>query len=107
MQNLYTGLDEHQAFRVGAWDANSFPSSAGTGEGVYFSRAEDKIEAHRQAVKEAIRGYFRTRTYSKPKEITGRVFLSEEPRSFYDAGICRSTVRIKIDPDEITGYSIH
>lgn len=98
-------LEEHHKLRLNLWSANTFPAAAGTGSADYFAGPPEKINAHKQAMKEAIRGYLRKRIYNKPKEIRGNVALLEAPVCRYASGKYVSTVRVKIDFEEIVEYS--
>ncbi len=98
-------LEEHQKLRIQLWAANTFPAARGTGSVYYFAGPTEKITAHKEAMKEAIRGYLRKRIYNKPKEIRGRLVLREVPNCRYASGEYVSTVRIKIDFEEIVEYT--
>ncbi len=98
-------LEEHQKLRIQLWSANTFPAATGTGSADYFAGPPEKIKAHKEPMKEAIRGYLRKRIYNKPKEIRGRLVLQEAPDCRYASGEYVSTVRIKIDFEEIVEYT--
>ena len=100
-------LADHEGRRLEGWKSNAYVSAAGRGSAGYFEGPDNKLEAYRQAAKESIRAYLRNKVYNKPKEILGRLALTEAPRCFYESGLYVSTVKVRIQFDEITGYSLH
>ncbi len=61
-------------------------------------------ESFDEAVKQALRNYFRQVVPNKPKSISGSLALTEMPRSFADGGMVHSSVRIVIDVDEVEAW---
>lgn len=99
-------LEEFEQYRVTGWRKNTTPRISGRGEGVYFSGPEEKITAHKNAVKSAIREYLRKQTYNKPKEAAGRFVFTEAPRVFAEGGRYVSAVDLKLLLDELTPYTV-
>jgi hypothetical protein len=99
-------LEEFERYRLEAWKKNTTPRISGRGEGVYFSGPEEKITAHKNAVKSAVREYLRKQTYNKPKEAAGRFVFTEAPRVFAEGGRYVSAVDIKLLLDKLTPYTV-
>lgn len=106
---LYAVIDyrlaEHEQYRVEAWERNTAVPLSGRGEGVYFTGPEEKITAHTNAVKSAIREYLRTLTYNKPREVRGTFVFAESPRVFAESGKYVSSVQIRLILDSLEPYS--
>ncbi len=89
------------------WESNLHPSATAFGEGNLFRGREEKLNAIREGVKEAVRGYLRTREYNKPREISGLVAFASAPYVIIDAGVYRAKVEVKLDIREIVPYKIY
>lgn len=98
-------LKEYEGYRVAGWDANTFVQLTGIGEGVYFTGPEEKITAHKNSAKSALREYLRELVYNKPKQVKGEFIFAESPRIFAAGGKYVSTVSINLQLDEIKEYT--
>lgn len=92
---------DYEIARLQGWYGSSFPGSSARGASADHGDLRSREESLKAAVKEAIRSYFRTVIFNKPREITGRVALREMPRSFPDGGQIHSFVNITIDSDRV------
>lgn len=92
---------DYEIARLQGWYGSSFPGSSARGAATDHGDLRSREESLKAAVKEAIRSYFRTVIFNKPREITGRVALREMPRSFPDGGQIHSFVNITIDSDRV------
>lgn len=99
-------LMDFQTKRIGVWKSNQIPVSTGKGAGSLFKGYKNKITAHENAVKEAIREYLRSKIHNKPRKIECKVLLAGAPVSGIKAGEYLSTVRVRIITDKITPYRI-
>ncbi len=98
-------LEEYEQHRISAWETNTAPRLSGTGDGVYFTGPEEKITAHKNAAKSALRAYLRDLTYNKPKEVTGTFIFTEAPRVFPSGGRYVSSASIKLELENVKPYS--
>ena len=99
-------LEEFEQYRITGWRKNTTPRISGKGDGVYFSGPDEKITAHKNAVKSAIREYLRKQTYNKPRRAAGRFVFTEAPRVFAEGGKYVSAVDIKLLLDELKPYTV-
>jgi hypothetical protein len=79
--------------------SNLMGSAAGLGDAPLFAGWQEKMNAIRNSVKQAVREYARGRIDNKPLKVTGTVFLNGAPRVEILQGAfhARSNVRLKID----------
>ncbi len=68
------------------WHSGSFPSIGGRGEALVFDGVESVKTACENAAKSAIRQYSQNIIKNKPKEINGKILLTDFPRYYIDAG---------------------
>jgi hypothetical protein len=99
-------LEEFEQYRLAAWEKNTTPRISGSGEGVYFTGPMEKITAHKNAVKSAVREHLRKKTYNKPNVAGGRFVFTEAPRVFAEGGRYVSSVNIKLYIDELKPYTV-
>lgn len=97
-----------------AWSSAVYPPAQGSASTAAFpansgaepaARQEQRHAAVSQAVKEAVRAYFRTVVFNKPREIRGSCVLSALPRIILRSGQYVATVRIRVNTGEIIPYS--
>lgn len=79
------------------WRSNVYPSATGTGGAELIQGRTSKILSQKRAVKNALRGYLRSRTFNKPYRVTGQVWLKQAPLVGIVAGAYRSTVQVKLN----------
>jgi len=97
-------LDEYQKNWVLYWNSEAFPTIDGRGRDMFIKGVSAKIEAIRQAIKEAVRAYLRKRIFNKPKKITGYVRIDEVPYIVIESGDYLAKVRVTMDIHEIEEY---
>ena len=105
MRVSYRCMD-FQTARIEAWKTFATPSASGRGNGDFFKGYGEKITSLKNAIKEAIRGYMRKRTFNKPKEITGEVLLSEMSNTIINAGEYITTAKVKVNIKNIIQYKV-
>ncbi|MBN2440821.1 MAG: hypothetical protein JXJ04_05730 [Spirochaetales bacterium] len=101
----YTCMD-FQVSRLEAWDTLAIPSAYGRGTGDYFKGYPEKMNSLKNAMKEAIRGYMRKRTFNKPKEISGELVLMEMADTIVNAGEYITTAKVKLNIKEVIPYKV-
>ena len=97
-------VNDGQKRRLAYWDSAVFPVAEGVGRTNFFLGIEQKIEASKRGILEAIRSYLRKRVYDKPKKISGFARFTEVPYFTIDAGEFASKVRTALDIREIEYY---
>ncbi len=63
-----------------------------------------RMEAHRLAIKEAFRNHLRSIERNKPRSTRGRCVIVDAPITSLSAGGYRSTIRIRLDVEEVNPY---
>ena len=80
-----------------------------TVHGIGYGKISDGFDgitnAVRDAIKNAVRAYFRTKIKNKPKEIRGRVLLRQEPLIGIDAGRYKVQLDFFLETDKILPYT--
>ncbi|MBN1647333.1 MAG: hypothetical protein JW874_04805 [Spirochaetales bacterium] len=89
------------------WNSTTFPSTDGKGEAGFILGVEQKIEACKAAIREAVRGYLRKRIHNKPKKVIGYVRMDEVPYIIINAGKYLARVRVSLDIHEIEEYETY
>ncbi len=87
-----------EASRRLAWASVDLDQAAGTGKTKAVDRLESRLDALRQAVKEAVRNLLRPKIYNRPQEIRGEALLREVPRYYLDSGqyVCSAKFQMRI-----------
>ena len=96
--------DEAEHLRISSWLSAAIPSVIGYGEERFILGHEGKMEAYRQALKEAVREYLRPRERNKPRRIEGELFLIDTPSVGVQAGKYRVRMRLKIELNQVDAY---
>ncbi len=81
------------------------PHIKGKGYGSVMNNFEGLQEAFNEAIKDAVREYYRTFIKNKPKEIRGRVLLEEEPLVNLYNGKYAVQLKLILRTEEIVSYS--
>ena len=80
-----------------------------TVHGIGYGKISDGFDgitnAVRDAIKNAVRAYFRTKIKNKPKEIRGKVLLRREPLIGIDAGRYKVQLDFFLETDKILPYT--
>lgn len=99
----YTPSRSQQA-RLEAWSSVALPRSAAEAHTSIAGGREAKYGAIESAVREAIRGYLRTRIHNKPREIRGSITFVEPPKVRLDAGAYVARVKIALRVNDVREY---
>ena len=91
-------LPPYEAARRQAWGSFNLDQAAGTGRAKVVDRLESRLDALRQAVKEAVRNLLRPKVYNRPQEIRGEAVLREVPRYGIQSGqyLCSAKFQMRI-----------
>ncbi len=89
------------------WSSGSFSVTGGKAEGGFLKGFEAKEDAVKKAVKEAVRAYMRGRIHNKPQMIEGEFVLASPPVYRYAAGVYNASVRIKLNIEKVSTYSVY
>ncbi len=103
---IHYGLEDFQRARRQAWSSNSIPMARGRGEANLFKGTDEKRRALHEAVKNAIRNHLRPILFNKPREITGKIIIWEEPTTIIKSGSYLTVVSIKLQVKKIIPYRI-
>jgi len=98
---------EHQLRWIRMMQSNIYHTAAAWGSAGMFTGVQGKYDAVAEAVKEALRAHLRPRILNKPKEVVGKVVLTDVPYIMIDAGEYRAKVSVRIDVDEIIPYRMY
>lgn len=99
-------LNDSQKRRLLYWDSILFKNGGGTGKGERKDESEGIKNSYTNAIMQAIREYSRSIEKNKPKEIRGEVKLKDSPRLFSDQGFFVTTVRVRINVQEMVPYRV-
>ncbi len=99
--------EKSEYLRISSWLSAAIPSVIGYGEGRYILGHEGKMEAYRQALKEAVKEYARVRIRNKPRRLEGSLFLIDTPTVGVQAGKYNVRMRLKISLKEVDPYSTY
>ncbi|MFQ3620732.1 MAG: hypothetical protein SNJ78_07285, partial [Spirochaetales bacterium] len=88
--------------------SNVLPSVAGMGEGPFYLSTEGRMQAIKEAIKNAIREYARGIMYNKPRTLKGILVLDAAPVMGMDSGMYRARIsRAYIRLEEVRHYLVH
>lgn len=89
-------LRDFQQARYEAWQSRRLSPSTGTGQVRTAEGADAKLDALREALREAIRNRARTEYAAQPRELRGRLALTEVPRTTVRGGNYRTRASIRV-----------
>ena len=89
------------------WISITNPKIHGTGSASVEKGFEGVQEACGQAIKNAVRSYYQQTVKNKPKEITGKVILSKEPRIYIKNGLYTVDLDFFMETDRIILYTFY
>lgn len=95
---------DYERSRLKAWRSSRLPDMVGQAELPDRTDMQSRMESFDEAVKQAIRNYYRQVIPNKPREIRGRIALRNVPRSFADGGRIFTSLRVIIDTEEVQEY---
>lgn len=101
----YKRTDDMFALRQ-HWNSAAFPHISGKGTGSVLNNFEGLQKAYREAIKEAVREYYRTFLKNKPKEVSGTVLLEENPTVGIYNGQYVVQLKLILRTEEILSYSV-
>jgi hypothetical protein len=87
------------------WASISNPIIRGKGYGKIKDGFDGITDAAKEAVKDAVRSYFRGRIKNKPKEISGKVLIRDQPTIGIDAGRYMVQLDFFLETDRIIMYT--
>ncbi len=87
------------------WHTASYPTIGGKGEASVFDGIMSVQYACEDAAKNAIRSYARNIVKNKPKEIQGKILLTDFPRYFIDAGKYVADLDFFLNVSKIVEYT--
>lgn len=100
-----TERTELQYLSLREWNSVKIPRIHGIGSGSLEKDFDGIKEAVQNAIKDAVREYFRTTLKNKPKELTGRVLLTGTPQIFIKQGRYFAELDFFIETDKIIMYT--
>lgn len=95
---------ENQIHIYNSWRSILHPRIQGVGYARLAEGFDGIKKACEEALKNAVREYERTQIKTKPKEITGKVLLSEQPLIGVDAGRYKVLLDFFMESDKIVEY---
>lgn len=101
----YKRTDDMFALRQ-HWNSAAFPHISGKGTGSILTNFEGLQAAYSEAIKDAVRTYYRSLIKNKPKEIHGTVLLEENPTVGIYNGQYVVQLKLILRADEIIYYSV-
>lgn len=104
---VYCDRTEAQQQEYRRWTSIVYPKVKGTGTGSVEYGFKGIQEACSQAAKNAVREYWRTLIKNKPKEISGRILLTKEPRIYIKSGRYVVDLDFFLETDRIVPYSCY
>lgn len=99
----YFPRDYEQA-RLRGWRSANLVNVGGQASVHDRNDLASREESFHQAVKEALRNYFRQIVANKPMRLSGSLALDGMPRHYVDGGLVYTEVRIFIDADDVEAY---
>lgn len=87
------------------WQSIVNPKIGGTGYGKISDGFDGIKTACENALKDAVRSYYRTKIKNKPKEITGRVLVAREPIIGISSGRYKMQLDFFLETDKIVSYT--
>ena len=87
------------------WASINHPTISGKGEGKIADGFDGITTAVKEAVKDAVRSYFRGTVKNKPKEITGKVLIRKEPFIGINSGRYVVQLDFFLETDRIISYT--
>jgi len=87
------------------WQSVNYKKIKGLGHGALSKGFDGIKEAYEEGIKLAVREYVRRIKKNKPKEITGRILLTGEPRLYADSGKYAVDLDFFLELDKIVQYN--
>lgn len=103
----YCDRTESQQLAYRRWNAIAHPKVHGIGKSSVANGFEGITEACSQAMKNAVREYWRIYIKNKPKEIYGMLLLIGEPRVYISEGQYVADLEFFMETDKIVKYTYY
>ncbi len=87
--------DATQQRRLAGWAEETYPASAGSAS-VSVMEKSSRRKAVEAAIKEAVHLWIREREYNKPREVSGKIALTEFPAVTMNSGHLKARVRVRM-----------
>lgn len=100
-------LDTNSVLRLKRLSSIEFTSSSGSGTGDVSLGLDGVFLAYKQALLYSIRGLAQKESKNKPKEITGEIFLKDNPRIYVKEGLYTAEIKTLIVLKEIIPYRLY
>src|SRR5574344_2695643 len=104
---VYCNRTKEQQLAYGAWTSIKNPKIHGTGQGSIEEGFDGIKTAVENAIKDAVREYWRTLIKNKPKEIDGKVLLIKAPRIYVKSGKYTVDLDFFMETGRIIKYSYY
>lgn len=104
---VYCNRTKEQQLAYGAWTSIKNPKIHGTGQGSIEEGFDGIKTAVENAIKDAVREYWRTLIKNKPKEIEGKVLLIKAPRIYVKSGKYNVDLDFFMETSRIIKYSYY
>ena len=104
---VYCNRTKEQQLAYGAWTSIKNPKIHGTGQGSIEEGFDGIKTAVENAIKDAVREYWRTLIKNKPKEIEGKVLLIKAPRIYVKSGKYTVDLDFFMETGRIIKYSYY
>lgn len=101
---IFYTVDEEQAQWYRGWRSAANATSSGTGVAPFVRGPTIKPQAHRDAIRMAIRNHARELVFNRPQRIRGAVMISQAPRVGVRDGNYEANVPVLLQIDEIVPY---
>lgn len=102
---INTERTDSQYLSLREWNSVTVPKIHGTGSGSLEEDFDGIKKAVENAIKDAVREYFRTVIKNKPKEITGRVLVTGTPEIYIKSGRYYANLDFFMETDKIKEYN--
>lgn len=102
---VITERTEMQYLSLREWNSVKIPKIHGSGTGSLEKDFDGVKEAVQNAIKDAVREYFRTTIKNKPKELRGRVLLTGSPKIYIKQGRYFADLDFFMETDKIIMYT--
>ena len=99
-------MADFESGRRNSWSSFNLDQCSGTGFSPVVDRYESRVEALRQALKEAVRNLLRPKYGNKPQEIKGDALLRQVPLYSIDAGRYRCTAGFQVRVVSVREYPL-
>ena len=86
------------------WQSVIYPEIRGIGKGEISDGFDGIQAATKEALKDAVRTYFRSQVKNKPKRIDGKVIILGQPRLYTDSGQYVVELDFFLETDKIVNY---